>query len=93
MNQYERCQRTRKNNQSYIECMDESGNIWRKRYHPQTNKDYYINMSKLDFAFACSGTVHLELSFSKIPHFIFYKANWINFLIFIIFTVFCEQCL
>jgi len=50
------------------------------------NKDYYINMSKLDFAFACSGTVHLELSFSKIPHFIFYKANWINFLIFKIFV-------
>jgi lipid-A-disaccharide synthase len=50
------------------------------------NKDYYINISKLDFAFACSGTVHLELSFSKIPHFIFYKANWINYLIFKIFV-------
>ena len=43
---------------------------------------YYDNISKLDFAFACSGTVHLELSFSKIPHFIFYKANYFNFFIF-----------
>ena len=43
---------------------------------------YYNNISKLDFAFACSGTVHLELSFSKIPHFIFYKANFLNFFIF-----------
>ena len=43
---------------------------------------YYHNISKLDFAFACSGTVHLELSFSKIPHFIFYKANFLNFFIF-----------
>ena len=43
-------------------------------------------MSKLDFAFACSGTVHLELSFSHIPHFIFYKANWFNYLIFRIFV-------
>ena len=43
---------------------------------------YYYNISKLDFAFACSGTVHLELSFSKIPHFIFYKANYLNFFIF-----------
>tara|TARA_B100001093_G_scaffold52849_1_gene44866 strand:- start:176 stop:1279 length:1104 start_codon:yes stop_codon:yes gene_type:complete len=46
------------------------------------NNDYYYNISKLDFAFACSGTVHLELSFSKIPHFIFYKANLINYFIF-----------
>ena len=44
--------------------------------------NYYNNISKLDFAFACSGTVHLELSFSKIPHFIFYKANFLNFFIF-----------
>ena len=43
---------------------------------------YYHNISKLDFAFACSGTVHLELSFSKIPHFIFYKTNPLNFFIF-----------
>ena len=43
-------------------------------------------MSKLDFAFACSGTVHLELSFSQIPHFIFYKSNWLNYLIFKIFV-------
>ena len=43
---------------------------------------YYHNISKLDFAFACSGTVHLELSFSKIPHFVFYKANFLNFFIF-----------
>ena len=46
------------------------------------DKSYYHNISKLDFAFACSGTVHLELSFSKIPHFIFYKANFLNFFIF-----------
>jgi lipid-A-disaccharide synthase len=39
------------------------------------DKNYYNNISNLDFAFACSGTVHLELSFSQIPHFIFYKAN------------------
>ena len=50
------------------------------------NTDYYKNLSKLDFAFACSGTVHLELSFSHIPHFIFYKANWLNYLIFKIFV-------
>ena len=43
-------------------------------------------MSKIDFAFACSGTIHLELSFSQIPHFIFYKANWFNYLIFKIFV-------
>ncbi len=46
------------------------------------NDLYYKNISKLDFAFACSGTVHLELSFSKIPHFIFYKANQLNYFIF-----------
>ena len=46
------------------------------------DNDYYFNISKLDFAFACSGTVHLELSFSKIPHFIFYKANFFNYFIF-----------
>ena len=50
------------------------------------DKDYYNNIANLDFAFACSGTVHLELSFSQIPHFIFYKANWINYLIFKIFV-------
>ncbi len=50
------------------------------------NNYYYKNLSKLDFAFACSGTVHLELSFSRIPHFIFYKANWFNYLIFKIFV-------
>ena len=46
------------------------------------DNSYYYNISKLDFAFACSGTVHLELIFSKIPHFIFYKANYFNFFIF-----------
>ena len=46
------------------------------------DQKYYENISKLDFAFACSGTVHLELSFSHIPHFIFYRANWFNYLIF-----------
>ena len=46
------------------------------------NNNYYEYMSKLDFAFACSGTVHLELSFSHIPHFIFYKSSLLNFLIF-----------
>ena len=50
------------------------------------NREYYDNLLKLDFAFACSGTVHLELSFSHIPHFIFYKANWFNYLIFRIFV-------
>jgi len=50
------------------------------------NHAYYEHLSKLDFAFACSGTVHLELSFSHIPHFIFYKANWFNYLIFKIFV-------
>ena len=50
------------------------------------NREYYDHLSKLDFAFACSGTVHLELSFSHIPHYIFYKANWINYLIFKIFV-------
>ena len=46
------------------------------------NEDYYEKMSILDFAFACSGTVHLELSFSHIPHFIFYKASSLNYFIF-----------
>ena len=50
------------------------------------NLKYYDHLSKLDFAFACSGTVHLELSFSHIPHFIFYKANWLNYFIFRIFV-------
>ena len=50
------------------------------------NQEYYSNLSKLDFAFACSGTVHLELSFTQIPHFIFYKANWFNYLIFKFFV-------
>jgi lipid-A-disaccharide synthase len=50
------------------------------------NYKYYEQLSKLDFAFACSGTVHLELCFSHIPHFIFYKANWFNYLIFRIFV-------
>ncbi len=47
---------------------------------------YYKKISKLDFAFACSGTVHLELSFSNIPHLIFYKANVINYSIFKFFV-------
>ena len=51
------------------------------KYYLNDN-DYYYNISKLDFAFACSGTVHLELSFSKIPHFIFYKANFFNYFVF-----------
>ena len=50
------------------------------------DSEYYNNLSKIDFAFACSGTVHLELSFSQIPHFIFYKANWFNYLIFKLFV-------
>ena len=50
------------------------------------DKNYYNNISNLDFAFACSGTVHLELSFSQIPHFIFYKANWLNYAIFKFFV-------
>ena len=47
---------------------------------------YYKKISKLDFAFACSGTVHLELCFSNIPHIIFYKANYINYFIFKFFV-------
>ncbi len=47
---------------------------------------YYKKISKLDFAFACSGTVHLELCFSNIPHLIFYKANIINYIIFKLFV-------
>ena len=50
------------------------------------NQEYYKKLSKLDFAFACSGSVHLELSFAQIPHFIFYKANWFNYLIFKFFV-------
>ncbi len=50
------------------------------------NDSYYQKISKLDFAFACSGTVHLELCFSNIPHIIFYKANYINYLIFKLFV-------
>ena len=50
------------------------------------NQEYYSNLSKLDFAFACSGTVHLELSFTQIPHFIFYRANWLNYIIFKFFV-------
>lgn len=42
--------------------------------------NYYKSLSNLDFAFACSGTVHLELSFSHIPHIIFYKTSIINYL-------------
>ena len=43
---------------------------------------YYKKISNLDFAFACSGTVHLELCFTNIPHFIFYKASFLNYFIF-----------
>ena len=50
------------------------------------NDSYYQKISNLDFAFACSGTVHLELCFSNIPHIIFYKANYINYLIFKLFV-------
>ena len=50
------------------------------------DNSYYKKISKLDFAFACSGTVHLELCFSNIPHLIFYKANIINYFIFKFFV-------
>ena len=50
------------------------------------DNSYYKKISKLDFAFACSGTVHLELCFSNIPHLIFYKANIINYIIFKLFV-------
>ncbi len=50
------------------------------------DNSYYKKLSKLDFAFACSGTVHLELCFSNIPHIIFYKANIINYFIFKLFV-------
>ena len=49
------------------------------------DKNYYVNISKIDFALACSGTVHLELSLSKIPHLIFYKTNFLSALFFKIF--------
>ncbi len=54
-------------------------------FHINDNS-YYKKISKLDFAFACSGTVHLELCFSNIPHIIFYKANYINYFIFKFFV-------
>ena len=50
------------------------------------DNSYYKKISQLDFAFACSGTVHLELCFSNIPHLIFYKANIINYSIFKLFV-------
>ena len=50
------------------------------------DNSYYKKISKLDFAFACSGTVHLELCFSNIPHIIFYKSNIINYSIFKLFV-------
>ncbi len=50
------------------------------------DNSYYKKISKLDFAFACSGTVHLELCFSNIPHLIFYKANIMNYFIFKFFV-------
>ncbi len=50
------------------------------------DNSYYKKLSKLDFAFACSGTVHLELCFSNIPHIVFYNANIINFSIFKLFV-------
>jgi len=49
------------------------------------DKNYYTNISKIDFALACSGTVHLELSLSKIPHLVFYNTNFINALFFKLF--------
>ena len=55
------------------------------QFHLNDNS-YYKKISKLDFAFACSGTVHLELCFSNIPHIIFYKANIINYYIFKFFV-------
>ncbi|MDC3150070.1 hypothetical protein OA954_05300 [Alphaproteobacteria bacterium] len=54
-------------------------------FHINDNS-YYKKISKLDFAFACSGSVHLELCFSNIPHIIFYKANYINYFIFKFFV-------
>ena len=54
-------------------------------YH-LNDESYYKKISNLDFAFACSGSVHLELCFSRVPHLIFYKANLINYLIFKIFV-------
>ena len=58
----------------------------KKITHLINDNRYYSNISKLDFAFACSGTVHLELCFSKVPHFIFYKANILNYFIFKFFV-------
>tara|TARA_B100000963_G_scaffold2656_1_gene2082 strand:+ start:10648 stop:11733 length:1086 start_codon:yes stop_codon:yes gene_type:complete len=55
------------------------------QFHLNDNS-YYKKISKLDFAFACSGTVHLELSFSNIPHIIFYKSNFINYYFFKLFV-------
>ena len=49
------------------------------------DNNYYKNISNIDFAFACSGTVHLELSLTKIPHLIFYKTNFLNLFFFKIF--------
>ena len=46
------------------------------------DNNYYSNISKLDFAIACSGTVHLELSLSYIPHLIFYNTNFLNIFFF-----------
>jgi lipid-A-disaccharide synthase len=66
----------------YIENLkDEFINLKCLQIH-LNDTSYYKNISKLDFAFACSGTVHLELCFTKVPHFIFYKANYFNYLIF-----------
>ena len=50
------------------------------------DNSYYKKISKLDFAFACSGTVHLELCFSNVPHIIFYKSNILNYYIFKFFV-------
>ena len=69
-----------------FECLIKNSFINKNYQFYLNNYEYYKHLSKLDFAFACSGTVHLELSFSHIPHFIFYKANWFNYLIFKIFV-------
>ena len=53
----------------------------KEKPHPRPTI-HETNISKLDFAIACSGTVHLELSLSYIPHLIFYNTNFLNILFF-----------
>ncbi|MAV83030.1 MAG: hypothetical protein CMI90_06180, partial [Pelagibacteraceae bacterium] len=49
------------------------------------DNSYHKYISKLDFALACSGTVHIELSLSKIPHLIFYRTSLLNYIFFKLF--------